>query len=381
MGSHPASIEDALDRAAADGDSAPHEQRVSQRLLRPDLAESNPFLAIARHLHQLAFDCDRDARRAPGSVRILQSSHVARGQPACPPFAHATIRHAQCPCDGRRPLPARKAQNHPRPLHQGMCRARPRSQPGQFPALASRQPYARSGWPSHPTTLPTTPDIPPTHWPPETNFRADVLGIRVCKRTIQRYMRRSLSGGAGQSWSTFLRNHVTWACDFVQTFDMRFREVFVFFFLDLRRRAILHAAVTYAPTDEWCAQQARNATMDRVPQVVICDHDTKLGGRFAGVFSSSGVRVVRTAIRAPDMNAFAERFVGTLRREVLDHVLILSVFFKDPTVTECVRFYNEARPHQALGHQQPIRRPLELNGRVHAVPVLGGLHHDYRRVA
>jgi putative transposase len=211
------------------------------------------------------------------------------------------------------------------------------------------------------------------------------LGILVSKRTIQKYMRRSHQRGGGQTWSTFLKNHAhqIWCCDFVQAHDVLFRPLYLFFLMNQGSRRIVHVAATRNPTCDWTAGQLQEATMDRdSPRILIRDRDGKFGTAFDRVAEEAGVRVIKTAVRAPNMNAVAERFVGSLRREALDHLLLLGTRDLARVAGEYARYFNKARPHQGLGQRIPGGPAGDgRDGDVIAVPVLGGLHHDYRRAA
>jgi putative transposase len=230
------------------------------------------------------------------------------------------------------------------------------------------------------------------------------LDIRVCKRTIQKYMRqarrpRPSERKTSQNWSTFLHNHASqiWACDFLPVYDLLFRPLFIFFIIELSSRRVVHFGVTQSPTDSWVAQQLREATPHgQVPKYLIRDNDSKFGERFTRVAAGSSIEMLRTPYKAPRANAVCERFLGSVRRECLDHILILSERHLHRVIKEYVQYFNMARPHQGIRQTIPVPQVVKLGesqlgetslpppegiGKVISLPVLGGLHHDYRIAA
>ncbi len=212
------------------------------------------------------------------------------------------------------------------------------------------------------------------------------LGVVVAKRTIQKYMRMARKGNSpgGQTWSTFLKNHAheIWSCDFVQTYDLRFRQIFAFVIIQHDTREVVYQAATYHPTQEWTAQQLRNATFDAAPRFLIRDGDGKFGSVFDDVARGADIEVIRSL--HPNMNAFCERFIGTLRRECLDHVLLVGEEHMRRLVSEYVGYFNECRPHQGNCQSIPLGAANDnvvAAGDVVARAILGGLHHSYRRAA
>jgi len=169
--------------------------------------------------------------------------------------------------------------------------------------------------------------------------------------------------------------------------DLFFRSLFAFFIIELKSRKVIYVGVTRSPTDAWTAQQLREATAyGEGPKYLIRDRDNKFGTNFARVDATSGIQILKTPYHAPQANAICERFLGSVRRECLDHLLILHEKQLQRVLRAYVDYFNRARPHQGIKQQIPEQKagsvpPHHESGKAISFPVLGGLHRDYRRSA
>src|SRR6266516_4100074 len=196
------------------------------------------------------------------------------------------------------------------------------------------------------------------------------LGIRVGATTIRTLLRRSGLGPAprrnGPTWSEFLRSQAAGilACDFFAVETIRCKTLYALFFIQLGSRRVHVAGVTARPDSAWVTQQARNLALSAPDETaparfLIHDRDAKFSGPFEEVFRTEGTEVILTPIRAPKANAYAERWVETVRAECLDHVLVLGRRHLERVLRSYANHYNHERPHHGLALAVPDR----ANGR------------------
>ena len=211
------------------------------------------------------------------------------------------------------------------------------------------------------------------------------LGIDVAERTVSRLLTKRRTPPS-QSWRTFLANHVRdlVSLDFFTVPTARLRVLFVLVVLAHHRRRVLHFNVTEHPTPHWTAQQVVDAfPEDSAPSYLLRDRDSVYGHVFRQRVKGIGIDEVLTAPRSPWQNPFAERLIGSIRRECLDHVLVLSERHLRRTLTRYFAYYHEARTHLSLDKDAPDGRSVERpeRGRVISIREVGGLHHRYVRRA
>ena len=208
------------------------------------------------------------------------------------------------------------------------------------------------------------------------------LGIEVGQTTVAKYMakgRRSPS----QGWTTFLRNHA----DGVAAMDMfvvptiSFRLFYGLLIMGHGRRQILWFGVSSHPSAEWIANQVTEACgWEQAPQYLIRDRDRAYGDIFIRKLRSMGIRDRPTSPRSPWQNGYAERLIGSIRRECLDHVVVFGERHLRYVLLSYMHYYNEVRTHLSLGKDAPTSRRVQRAGHILCRPVLGGLHHQYVRI-
>jgi transposase InsO family protein len=208
------------------------------------------------------------------------------------------------------------------------------------------------------------------------------LGIEVAQSTVAKYMARS-GRGRSQTWKTFLRNHSAGigAMDFLVMSTAGFRLLFVLVILKHERRRLISLSVTAQPTAEWIARQITDAfPWDNAPEYLIQDRDASYGQAVTKRLAAMGIRDHPTAPRSPWQNGHAERLIGSIRRECLDHIVVFGEAHLRRILAAYAGYYNELRTHLSLDKDSPSHRPIQPYGQIATRPVLGALHHQYCRV-
>jgi transposase InsO family protein len=218
---------------------------------------------------------------------------------------------------------------------------------------------------------------------PRIHGELRMLGIVVSERTVSRVL-RTVPRPPSQTWKTFLKNHLSEivSVDFFTVPTVRLRILFVFLALEHRRREVLHFNVTDHPTSAWVAQQMMEAFGDRTaPRYLIRDRDGVYGQEVCRRLQALDIHEVLTAPQSPWQNAYAERLIGSIRRECLNHFLVFDARHLKRMLAAYFRYYHRSRTHLGLGKQCPIEREVMECGVIVEKAELGGLHHRYERVA
>ncbi len=211
------------------------------------------------------------------------------------------------------------------------------------------------------------------------------LGYDVSEATVAKYMTKG-HRPPSPTWRSFIRNHFSEiaAVDFFTIPTLTFKTLYVFLVLSLDRRRVVHFNVTDSPTAQWTSMQIVQAfPFDTAPRFLIRDRDKIYGEKVVDTLRAIGVEQVVTSRKSPWQNGYLERVIGSIRRECLDHVIVLNHRHLRRVLKEYFEYYHEARTHLGLGKDSPVPREVESldSGPVVAEPMVGGLHHRYYRQA
>src|SRR2546428_3986953 len=208
------------------------------------------------------------------------------------------------------------------------------------------------------------------------------LGFDVAQSSVAKYMVKRC-GPPSQGWRTFLRNHAPdiAAMDLFIAPTIGFGLLYGFVIVRLARRRLVWINVTTNPTAEWIAHQITEAfPWNEAPRYLIRDRDRVYGAAVTRRLRAMGIRDKPTAPGSPWQNGFAERLIGSIRRECVDHLVVLGEAHLRRILKSYARYYNELRTHRSLNKDAPIHRAIQHMGRLVSAPVVGGLHHHYCRI-